>query len=72
MTCLNAILIVVLIIFTLVSYYSGINAGKVARLESGGECDSFRVPTAISPSCLMTVIKPHRAWIPKLRFHPLA
>ena len=70
MTCLNAILIVVLIIFTLVSCYSGINAGEVAWLESGGECDGFRVPAAISPGCLATVIKPHRAWILMLRFHP--
>ena len=70
MTCLNAILIVVLIIFTFVSCYSGINAGKVARLESGGECDGFRVPAAISPGCLMTVVKPHRVKILMLCFHP--
>ena len=72
MTCLNAILIVVLIIFTLVSCYSGINASEVARLKSGGECDGFRVPVTISPDCLTTVIKPHRAKIPMLRFHPPA
>ena len=33
-------------------------------------CEGFRVPAAISSGCLMTVIKPHRAWIPMLRFHP--
>ena len=33
-------------------------------------CDSFRVPTDISPGCLTTVVKPHRAWIPMLCFHP--
>ena len=38
---LNVLLIVLLIIFTLVVRYSGINAGEVARLESGGECDSL-------------------------------
>ena len=70
MTCLNAILIVVLIIFTLVSCYSGINADKVTRLESGGECDGFRVLAAISPGCLTMVVKPHRAWILTLHFHP--
>ena len=72
MTCLNAILIVVLIIFTLVSCYSGINAGEVAQLESGGECDGLRVPAAISPGCLAMVVKPRRAWIPILCFHPPA
>ena len=49
--------------------YSGINADEVARLKSGGECDGFRVPAAISSGCLTTVAKPHRAWIPMLRFH---
>ena len=52
MTCLNAILIVALIIFTFVSCYSGINTGEVTQLKSGGECDGFRVPAAISPGCL--------------------
>ena len=33
---LNVLLIVLLIIFTLVVSYSGINAGEVAQLESGG------------------------------------
>ena len=33
-------------------------------------CDGFRVPAAISPGCLTTVIKPHRAWILMLHFQP--
>ena len=45
------------------------NLGEVAQLESGGECDGFRSPAAISPGCLVMVVKPHRAWIPMLCFH---
>ena len=33
-------------------------------MQSGGECDGFRALAAVSPSCLATVIKSHRAWIP--------
>ena len=36
-------------IFTLVSCYSGINAGKVAWLESGGECDGLGYPLLSRP-----------------------
>ena len=70
MSCFNVLLIVVLIILHLYSCYSGINTSEVTRLESGGECDGFRVPAAISPGCSAMVIKPHRAWILTLRFHP--
>ena len=35
-------------------------------------CDSFRALAAVSPSCLATVVKSHRAWIQTLRFHPPA
>ena len=48
----------------------GINTGEVARTQSGGECDSFRALAVISPGCSATVVKPHRAWIPTLHFHP--
>ena len=50
-SCLNVLLIVLHLYFC----YSGINAGEVARRVSGGECDGVGVPTAISPSCLVTV-----------------
>ena len=35
-----------LIVLHLYFFYSGMNAGEVTWRESGGECDSFRVPTA--------------------------
>ena len=35
-----------LIVLHLYFCYSGINAGEIARQESGGECDGFRVPAA--------------------------
>ena len=41
-------------------------------MQSGGECDGFRALAAVSPGCLATVVKSHRAWIPMLRFHPPA
>ena len=46
---LNVLLIVYLIIFTLVVSYSGINAGKVTQLESGGECDGLGFPLLSHP-----------------------
>ena len=46
---LNVLLIVLLIIFTLVVCYSGINSGEVARLESGGECDGLGFPPLSHP-----------------------
>ena len=48
------------------------NAGEVAWTQSGGECDGFRALAAVSPGCLATVVKSHRAWILTLRFHPPA
>ena len=45
MSCFNDLLYVSLIVysycFTLVPSYSGINAGEVVRLQSGGECDGL-------------------------------
>ena len=35
-----------LIVLHLYFCYSGKNAGEVAKRESGGECDGFRVPAA--------------------------
>ena len=35
-------------------------------------CDGFRALAAVSPGCLVTVVKSHRTWIPTLCFHPLA
>ena len=35
-------------------------------------CDGFRALVAVLPSCLATVVKSHRTWIPMLRFHPPA
>ena len=46
------------------------NAGKVARTQSGEECDGFRALAAVSPGCLATVVKSHRTWILTLCFHP--
>ena len=47
--------------------FLGINAGEVAQMQSGGECDGFRALAAVSPSCLATVVKSHRTWILMLR-----
>ena len=61
------------LIFTIVRMlFRNKNAGEVTRMQSGGECDSFRALATVSPGCLVTVIKSHRTWIPMLRFHPPA
>ena len=61
------------LIFTIVRMlFRNKNAGEVARTQSGGECDGFRALAAVSPGCLVTVVKSHRTWIPTLRFHPPA
>ena len=52
--------------------FLGINAGDVARMQSGGECDGFRALATVSPSCLATVVKSHKTWIPTLCLHPPA
>ena len=62
-------------VFNLLQLYACclvINAGEVARTQSGGECDGLRALAAVSPGCLVTVVKSHRTWIPTLRFHPPA
>ena len=46
---LYVLLIAYLIVFTLVVSYSGINAGEVTRLESGGECDGLGFPPLSRP-----------------------
>ena len=61
------------LIFTIVHIlFRNKNAGEVAQMQSGGECDGFRALAAVSPSCLATVVKSNRTWIPMLRFHPPA
>ena len=62
-------------VFNLLQLYVcclGINAGEVARMQSGGECDGFRALAAVLPGCLATVVKSHRTWILTLCFHPPA
>ena len=61
------------LIFTIVHMlFRNKNAGEVAWTQSGGECDGFRALAAVSPGCLVTVVKSHRTWILTLRFHPPA
>ena len=61
------------LIFTIVRMlFRNKNAGEVAQMQSGGECDGFRALAAVSPGCLVTVVKSHRTWIPTLCFHPPA
>ena len=50
--------------------FLGINAGEVTQTQSGGECDSFRALAAVSPGCLVTVVKSHKTWILTLCLHP--
>ena len=42
------------------------------RLKLQKLYDGFRALAAVSPGCLVTVIKSHRTWIPTLCFHPPA
>ena len=51
-------------------YYADDNDGYKYLLVVIDICDSFRALAAVSPGCLVTVVKSHRTWILLLCFHP--